>query len=77
MLSAWMPELQDFEAIDPATEGSFEVTFADGSKHTAVPVWQKFAEALRRVRAGQIRRVHHRRAGREGDRGGPWSTAPA
>lgn len=40
----WMPELQDFEAIDPATEGSFEVTFADGSKHTAVPVWQKFAE---------------------------------
>lgn len=39
-----MPELQDFEAIDPATEGSFEVTFADGSKHTAVPVWQKFAE---------------------------------
>lgn len=40
----WMPELQDFEAIDPATEGSFEVTFADGTKHTAVPVWQKFAE---------------------------------
>ncbi len=40
----YVPDLDDFESIDPATEGEFEVTFKDGSKHTAVPVWQKFAE---------------------------------
>ena len=43
-MQAWSPELDDFESIDPATEGAFEVTFADGTKHTAIPVWQKFAE---------------------------------
>ena len=43
-IQAWSPDLDDFESIDPATEGEFEVTFADGSKHIAIPVWQKFAE---------------------------------
>ena len=41
---AWLPDLDDFESIDPATEGEFEVTFKDGSKHVAIPVWQKFEE---------------------------------
>ncbi len=41
---AWLPNPDEFESIDPAIEGEFEVTFKDGSKHIAVPVWQKFAE---------------------------------
>lgn len=41
---AWLPDEDDFESIDPALLGSFEVTFKDGSKHTAIPVWQKFVD---------------------------------
>ncbi len=40
----FVPNLDDFESIDPAVYGEFEVTFKDGSTHTAIPVWQKFAE---------------------------------
>ena len=40
----FVPDMDDFEELDPAVAGEFEVTFKDGSTHVAVPVWQKFAE---------------------------------
>lgn len=41
---AWLPDPSEFESIDPALFGDYEVTFKDGSSHKAVPVWQLFVE---------------------------------
>ena len=47
----WVPDQTGFTQadgfaveIDPALEGSFEVTLADGSVHTVRPVWEHFKE---------------------------------
>lgn len=44
--NAYMPPASEFDSIDPALEGEYEVTFKDGSKHKARPVWTYLLDSL-------------------------------
>ncbi|MBQ6453521.1 MAG: molybdopterin-dependent oxidoreductase, partial [Coriobacteriales bacterium] len=44
MVQGYIPDLVTFDNMDPALYGEYEVTFKDGSVHTAIPVWQLFAQ---------------------------------
>ena len=44
--NAYMPPASQFDSIEPALEGEFQVTLKDGSVHTARPVWTYLVASL-------------------------------